>query len=75
MEVLTGVDRDQLEALLARDEFFWLDLEAPSDAELDTAGEVLGLHELALEDTREFDQRPKVDQYPDRVLMVYWPRM
>ena len=72
MEVLTGVDRDQIEALLARDEFFWLDLEAPSDAELDTAGELLGLHELALEDTREFDQRPKLDHYPDRVLLVYW---
>jgi magnesium transporter len=29
MEVLTEVDRDRIEALRARDEFFWLDLEAP----------------------------------------------
>ena len=62
MEVLTAVDRDQIEALRARDEFFWLDLKSPSDADLDTAGELLALHELALEDTREFDQRPKVDR-------------
>ena len=37
----------------------------PSDADLDAAGELLGLHELALEDTREFGQRPKLDRYPD----------
>ena len=72
MEVLTAVDRDQIEALRARDEFFWLDLKDPSDADLDAAGELLGLHELALEDTREFSQRPKLDRYPERVLLVYW---
>jgi magnesium transporter len=72
MEVLTAVDRDQIEALRARDEFFWLDLRDPSDDELGAAGELLGLHELALEDTREFGQRPKLDRYPQRVLLVYW---
>jgi len=29
MEVLTAVDRDQIEILRARDEFFWLDLKVP----------------------------------------------
>jgi magnesium transporter len=72
MEVLTEVDRDRIEALRARDEFFWLDLEAPPAADVDTAGALLGLHELALEDTREFGQRPKLDRYPERVLLVYW---
>jgi magnesium transporter len=72
MEVLTEVDRDRIEALRARDEFFWLDLKAPSAADVDAAGGLLGLHELALEDTREFDQRPKLDRYPERVLLVYW---
>jgi len=72
MEVLTGVDRDRIEALRARDEFFWLDLKAPSEGELDTVGRLLGLHPLALEDTRELGQRPKLDRYPDAVLLVYW---
>ena len=72
MEVLTEVDRDRIAALRRRDEFFWLDLKAPSDADIDAAGALLGLHELALEDTREFGQRPKVDRYPERVLLVYW---
>ncbi len=72
MEVLTELDRDHIASLLASDEFFWLDLNAPSDAELVAAGALLGLHELALEDTREFGQRPKLDRYPERVLLVYW---
>jgi magnesium transporter len=72
MEVLTEVERDRIEALRARDEFFWLDLNAPSGDAVDAAGALLGLHELALEDTLEFGQRPKLDRYPDRVLLVYW---
>ena len=72
MEVLSEVDGARIAELRKRDEFFWLDLDSPSDADLDAAGELLGLHELALEDTREFDQRPKIDRYPERVLLVYW---
>jgi magnesium transporter len=72
MQVLTEVDRGRIEALRARDEFFWLDLTSPSSAQLDAAGELLGLHELALEDTREFGQRPKLDRYRDTVLLVFW---
>src|SRR4051794_19986503 len=72
MEVLTSVDRPRIAALLERDEFFWLDLEEPEDAELNALGELLGLHPLALEDTREFSQRPKVDRYGDMVLLVFY---
>jgi magnesium transporter len=72
MEVLTEVDHDRIAALRARDEFFWLDLHAPSSQDLDAAGELLGLHELALEDTREMGQRPKFDRYPEAVLLVYY---
>ena len=72
MEVLTEIDRDRISALLARDEFFWLDLTGPSDADLDTLGELLDLHELALEDTREFGQRPKLDRYRNGVLLVFY---
>jgi magnesium transporter len=72
MEVLTDVDRGRIEALRAHDEFFWLDLASPSDAQLEAVGELLGLHELALEDTREFGQRPKLDRYPESVLLVFY---
>jgi magnesium transporter len=72
MEVLSEFDGVRIARLIARDEFFWLDLETPADAELVTAGRLLGLHELALEDTREFGQRSKVDRYPGTVLLVFW---
>jgi magnesium transporter len=72
MEVLTAVEPDRIRSLRARDEFFWLDLRTPSAEELDEVGPLLGLHALALEDTREFGQRAKLDRYPDSVLLVYW---
>ena len=72
MEVLTEVDAARIEALRSRDEFFWLDLVDPGPADLDALGALLGLHPLALEDTREFGQRAKVDHYHDAVLLVFW---
>jgi magnesium transporter len=72
VQVLTSLDRAELARLRDSDEFFWLDLVSPSDADLDIVGELLRLHELALEDTREFGQRPKLDRYEHAVLLVYW---
>ncbi len=72
MEVLTGVDRERLTALRRADTFFWLDLRDPSPADLEVLGDVLGLHPLALEDTREWEQRPKVEPYGDHVFLVFY---
>jgi magnesium transporter len=70
--VLTEVERDQIADHRRRDEFFWLDLAHPSDEDLDALQGALGLHDMALEDTREFGQRPKVDAYQDYVLVVFY---
>jgi magnesium transporter len=70
--VLTDVDREQIAEHRARDEFFWLDLTQPADEQLDTLQQALGLHPMALEDTREFGQRPKTDAYRDHVLVVFF---
>jgi magnesium transporter len=72
MEVLTRVDDDRIAAQRERDEFFWLDLEKPSPAELEELGRLLRLHPVALEDTQEFGQRPKVDAYEDNLLVVFY---
>ncbi len=72
MEVLETVDHDRLTELHERDEFFWLDLTQPTAEDLKMVGELLGLHPVALEDTIEFGQRPKLDQYGDHVLVVYY---
>jgi magnesium transporter len=70
--VLTRVEADRIADHRSRDEFFWLDLHAPSDGDLDALQHALALHPMALEDTREFGQRPKVDSYQDYVLLVYF---
>lgn len=72
MEILTGVDDARIRALRERDEFFWLDLLSPSDEEIERLGGMLGLHPVALEDTREFGQRPKLDSYDDVLLLVFY---
>ncbi|HYM56387.1 MAG TPA: magnesium transporter CorA family protein [Solirubrobacteraceae bacterium] len=72
MDVLQEVETGRIAALRERDEFFWLDLERPSDSDLDAMAGVLSIHPLALEDTREFGQRPKLDAYEDHVLLVYY---
>jgi magnesium transporter len=72
MQVLDTVDADRIRALHEHGEFFWLDLHAPSDAELDVLGELLGIPRLAMQDSKEFSQRPKIDDYGSRVLIVFY---
>ena len=72
MEVLEDVERDRIASLRERDEFFWLDLCAASYEQLEAMAESLGIHPVAVEDTREFGQRPKLDAYGDHVLLVYY---
>jgi magnesium transporter len=70
--VLTDLEPDRIAQQREHDEFFWLDLENPTDAELHRAGELLGLHPVALEDTREWEQRPKLDTYENHLLLVFY---
>jgi magnesium transporter len=72
MQVLDKVDLDAIRALHEREEFFWLDLDAPSDGDLDALGDLLGIPDLAVEDSKEFGQRPKLDDYGERVLIVFY---
>ena len=72
MHVLTDVDEARIQALRDHDEFFWLDLHAPTAEGFATVGTMLGLHPIAMEDTREFGQRPKVDAYESHVLVVFF---
>ena len=72
MQVLDTVDLDAIRALHEREEFFWLDLYAPTDEQLDELDELLEIPKLALQDTKEFGQRPKIDDYGPRVLIVFY---
>lgn len=50
--------------------FVWVALLEPSTAELDLMQEEFGLHELAVEDARNHQQRPKLEEYGDTLFAV-----
>ena len=48
----------------------WVDVRDPSADELAELQRVFGLHELAIEDTLRWDQRAKLEFYPDYLFIV-----
>jgi magnesium transporter len=58
--------------LLAGDDFFWLDLDRPSEADFQILRDVFKFHPLAIEDSEQFDQRAKLDEYDDFVFIVVY---
>src|SRR3954471_7870219 len=72
VHVLTEVDPELIARLRAEDHFFWIDLVAPSPEELRALGAALGLHPVALEDTLEMGQRPKIEPYQGHILLVFY---
>jgi magnesium transporter len=72
MLVLTELDADKIAESLRSDHFFWLDLEAPAPETIHETARLLNLHPVAVEDTLEFGQRPKVDVYDDHLLIVFY---
>jgi magnesium transporter len=66
------LDEKTIKDNLRRDQFFWLDLTAPNQEKLAKLGELFGFHPLALEDAEEFQQRPKLDNYGDYVVLVFY---
>jgi magnesium transporter len=66
------IDREQIAALLKRDEYFWLDLTDPSESEVAELGEAFSFHPLALEDLSKRGQRPKLDDFGDFMFLVYY---
>jgi magnesium transporter len=70
--IFTHVDEPAIRELFERDHFFWLDLREPTDADLDRIGELFGFHHLAIEDSRNFGQRPKLDDYGDHAVLVFY---
>jgi magnesium transporter len=72
MRFLDRIDREEIAGLLKRDEYFWLDLVDPKDEDVTALGEIFSFHPLALEDTRKRGQRPKLDDFGDSMLLVYY---
>jgi magnesium transporter len=68
----SAVDEAAIKDQLARDQFFWLDLTAPTSDDIEKLRELFGFHPLALEDALHFGQRPKLDHYQDYIFLVFY---
>lgn len=66
------VDRAAIEQRLQTGGCFWLDVRTPGDEEFRMLEELFHFHALALEDSRAFGQRPKLDNYDDFAFMVFY---
>ncbi|HEX4304446.1 MAG TPA: magnesium transporter CorA family protein [Solirubrobacterales bacterium] len=72
MRFLDTIDRGAIGAMLDRDEYFWLDLDAPTDQEVATLDDIFHFHPLALEDLRKKGQRPKLEDFGNYMFLVYY---
>ncbi len=70
MKIITSIDETLIKELRAKQEFFWLDVVNPSAEQVEKLGSLLGLHPLAVEDSINFKQRPKLDVYENSALLV-----
>lgn len=62
---------ERLGELLAEDSArVWVDVEEPTDEELGRIQRWFSLHPLAIEDSRHWGQRPKVEVFPDHLFVV-----
>lgn len=61
---------DAVRAAVDAGDTCWLDLQAPSDAEIDRLGQEFGFHRLAIEDSHRFQQRAKLVDYDDHAFVV-----
>lgn len=70
MRTLESVDDALIAAQLAKKDFFWLDLTAPTAEQITHLGTLLGWHPLAVEDSIHLGQRSKLDTYGETALLV-----
>jgi magnesium transporter len=64
--------RENVEGLLATGKFFWLDLDKPDAGDFEILRDVFKFHPLAIEDSENFGQRAKIDDYDDFVFLVVY---
>ncbi len=65
-------DRESIEKLLAGGSFFWVDVDQPVEEDYAVLRDVFKFHPLAVEDSENFGQRAKLDDYDDFVFLVVY---
>ena len=66
------LSRDGLERLQQQGGFFWIDVHKPTAQDLELLREVFKFHPLAIEDSEQFGQRAKIDDYDEFAFIVVY---
>jgi magnesium transporter len=61
-------DRSISDVIKSRDNIVWLDIQAPTDDDVQLLRDEFGFHPLAIEDATRMHERPKVDAYEHAML-------
>ncbi len=69
-EVVWGPSPSLVTQLVEAGQPFWLDIENPTDEVIDQLAALLGLHPLAVEDSKQFGQRAKLQVYRNGAMLV-----
>ncbi|MDR5710151.1 MAG: CorA family divalent cation transporter [Armatimonadota bacterium] len=64
---------EALPDLLRSGQAVWVDITGPDEGDVWVMREVFGFHPLAIEDTRNQRQRPKVETYDDHLFLILNP--
>lgn len=64
------IESPDIPALLASNTVFWIDMVGPTHDHVGLMRDVLGFHPLAVEDTINQRQRPKVEEYGDHIFTI-----
>jgi magnesium transporter len=72
VQIVRGGDAREIDAALASGEYVWIDLLDPTPQTMAVVQEKLDLHPLAVEDSEEFSQLPKIDDYGHHLLLVFF---
>jgi magnesium transporter len=67
---LVDPDHEDLAQHIEQRRFFWLDLQGPTDEQLQRIASNFGLHRLTVEDARTFNQGPKIEEYGSYIFLV-----
>ncbi|HET9768822.1 MAG TPA: magnesium/cobalt transporter CorA [Thermoanaerobaculia bacterium] len=63
----------KLKSVVAAGTFAWVDITGPDDEEAALMRDLFHFHPLAIEDTRNQHQRPKVEEYPEHLFLILNP--
>ncbi|HUN05796.1 MAG TPA: magnesium/cobalt transporter CorA [Aggregatilineales bacterium] len=59
--------------LASEDQLFWLDLRGPDEEAMRLMRDVFHFHPVAIEDTRNHEQRPKLEEYNGHIFLIVNP--